>query len=200
MNQRWMIQTVMMFVFAGLLQFSYAQDEYGMGGNVYPLKNNIQINPAGFLQFGPMVQLEIKVAPSVVIFPHVRLAGLGLLSHLAVDYDNLDVSSMALGAGVRMLPGSGKHRPYFGIVGEYGWGTGSDNAGEYYNAVNYEHTYFTIVGNGGFRWRFGSMFIQAGGYAGVVIETSDRRLDPVIEYGNDTEFIAMLEFAFGFEF
>ena len=99
-----------------------------------------------------------------------------------------------------MLPGSGKHRPYFGMITEYGWGTGSDEGGDYDAAAEYEHTYFTIVGNGGFRWRFSSMFIQAGGYVGVVVETSDRRIDPEFEYGNDTEFIAMLEFAFGFEF
>ncbi len=188
------------FVLFIIVQLSFGQDEYGMSNNEYPLKSNIQFNPAGFLQFGPMIQAEIKVAPNFVVFPHLRLAGLGLMSHLAVDYDNLDVSSMAFGAGFRMLPGSGKHRPYFGLITEYGWGTGSDDAGEYYNGAEYRHSYFTVIGNGGFRWRFNTMFIQLGGYAGVVIETEDKRIDYEVDYGTDTEFIAMLEFAFGFEF
>lgn len=189
-----------MAVIFGVFQQGFAQDEYGMRSTRYPVKTNIQFNPMGFLQFGPMVQLEIKVAPHFVVFPHVRFAGLGLLSHLVVDYDNLDVSSMAFGGGMRVLPGSGKHRPYFGFISEYGWGTGSDESGAYYDGGEYRHAYVTIVGNGGFRWRFSSMFIQVGGYAGVVIETEDKRVDYNVDYGNDVEFLGMLEFAFGFEF
>jgi len=185
---------VLSFVFS-MTGTGLAQKGYDFGES-YPLKSSIQFNPVGFLQFGPMVDFEIRVTDNFVLFPHVRFAGLGLLSHLSVDYDYLDVTSMAFGGGFRILPGSGKHRMYFGGVAEYGWGTGSND----WDDSEYRHSYISMVGNVGYRWRFSSMYIQTGGYLGLVFETEDVRTDYHVDYGNDVLFMAMLEFAIGFEF
>ena len=172
----------------------------GNAQSSYPVKSNLQFNPLGFVQFGPIIQAEIAIAPNFVLFPHARFAGLGLLSHLSVDYDEFDVSSMAFGGGFRVLPGRGKHRPYAGALVEYGWGTGQDSGGGYYNAAKYRHSYVSVIGNGRFRWRFSKLIMQAGAYVGAVIETEDVRTDVHVDYGTDVLFIAMLEFGIGFEF
>ena len=183
-----------------VLVFIFVLSMQGVAQSSNPVKSNLQFNPLGFVQFGPIIQAEIAVAPSFVLFPHARFAGLGLLSHLSVDYDEFDVSSMAFGGGFRVLPGSGKHRPYVGALVEYGWGTGQDSGSDYYNAAKYRHSYVSVIGNGGFRWRFNKLIMQAGAYAGAVIEIEDVRTDVDVDYGNDVLFIAMLEFAIGFEF
>jgi len=179
-----------------LLVFLFILSAKGIAQNNYALNSNLQFNPLGFVQFGPVLQAEIAIAPKIVLFPHVRFAGLGLLSHLSVDYDEFDVSSMALGGGFRIFPGKGKHRFYAGGLAEYGWGTGRDS----YDEAKYRHSYISAIGNAGFRWRFNKFFIQTGAYVGAVFETEDVRTDEHVDYGNDVDFIGMLEFALGFEF
>jgi len=173
----------------------FAQNEYATSKD-FPLKSNLQINPLGFFQFGPMVQIELKVAPNVVVYPHIRFSGLGLLYHLIVEYDEVDLSSMAMGGGFRVSPGSSRHRFYFGGLGEYGWGSGRYD----WSSGEYEHAYISILGNAGYRWRFNKIFIQTGGYVGLAVEIKDERTDVDVEFSKEIFFLGMLEFAIGFEF
>jgi hypothetical protein len=166
------------------------------------------INPIGILQFGPIVQLEIRVGSGSIIGPHVRFAGFGLLTHVANDYDETSLGSMAVGFGFKQLigPSSTRHKFYIGAVTEYGWGSGTSEEWDYVYGrdvdAEYQHKYISVVANTGYRWRFRSgMFLNLGAFAGAAFETEDIKTYPRnVEYPTEVLFLGMIEFSFGWEF
>lgn len=183
--------------------------------NNAPLGNfGILINPLGFVQFGPVAQVEIKVAPNMVIGPHFRWAGLGLLTHAVMDYDQFDAANTAaVGIHFKQFLGTPNalHRYYVGCFAEYGWVDAardydmyywvpSSVGGGYYSSAGYNYSYISLIGNIGRRWRFSPFFINLGLIAGLALEINDEMYEPEsIKYSNDLFFVGMLELSFGFE-
>jgi hypothetical protein len=170
---------------------------------------SILINPLGFIQFGPIIQGEFKVAPNTLIGPHIRFSGLGLLYHAIVDYDETSFSSMAVGIGAKQFFGSSQspHRFYAGGFAEYGWGSGINretiwNSVSYkYEDAKYDHSYISLLSNFGYRWRFSTVFLNVGLIAGMAAEIEDKMNYPHLEeYSKDIFFLGMAEVSIGFEF
>lgn len=181
---------------------SFSQNEMGNFG--------ILINPAGFLQFGPILQGEIKLGPNTIIGPHVRFIGLGLLYHLIVEYDEASLSGMGIGVAFKQFFGrsASQNQFYFGASAEYGWGSGKNlDSGWDWRLqrtvdTEFEHAYIGLSGNFGYRWRFGSgLFMNLGAMIGIGIEVEDKQTYPYeTEYEHELYPLGMVEFAFGWSF
>jgi len=156
------------------------------------------INPLGILQFGPIVQMEFRTGSGFVLGPHVRFAGFGLLTHIVNDYEETDLSSMAVGFGFKGLMGPSRtpHKFYIGAMTEYGWSGGRDD--DWYE-TEYSNKYITVFANLGYRWRFQSgMFLNLGAFLGVAYVFEDK--SNYVDYGSDVIPLPMLELSFGWEF
>jgi len=156
-------------------------------GEVKPMSNvDILFNPLGFLQFGPMVDLEIQTSRGLFFVVDLRWHGLGLLSHLIEETD-LSVASTAAGVGLRYFfqSPSTPHAPYVGFLTEFGinWFLDGNSDG-----------YIAFVLNPGYRWRFGKTAINVGfvvGAGATVFNTYPNSYMTVIP-------VAMLELSFAF--
>jgi hypothetical protein len=174
-------------------------------GQVQPMKAlDLLVNPLGFLQFGPVVQLDFRITPALYGNAHVRLHGLGLLSHLILDSEP-QYYAFAVGGGVRYFFVSQyvPHAPYVGFIAEFGY---NPYFGDVDTAYEYEGTslYLTFVANGGYRWRFGTFILQVGAYAGVSPTISSQwhyLSTPSVSREGDltTVFFGMLELSIGWE-
>lgn len=156
------------------------------------------INPLGILQFGPIVQMEFRTGSGFVLGPHIRFAGFGLLTHIVNDYEETDLSSMAVGFGFKGLigPSSRPHKFFIGAMTEYGWGGGKD---EDYWETEYSNKYISLIANAGYRWRFQSgMFLNLGAFLGAAFIFEDK--SNFVDYGNSVIPFAMIDLSFGWEF
>ncbi|MBN2351439.1 MAG: hypothetical protein JXD23_02645 [Spirochaetales bacterium] len=125
------------------------------------------LQPLGFLQFGPIAELELRLAPSLSMSFHIRLHGLGLLSHLLVT-DGTEFWGAAAGLGMRyfLYPTDAPHAWFFGGMVEVGVNGFYGDAGlaTAYHGVS---IFMVAAANGGYRWRFGAFILEAGIYVGV---------------------------------
>ncbi len=125
------------------------------------------LQPLGFLQFGPIAEVELRLAPSLSMSFHVRLHGLGLLSHLLVT-DDTAYWGTAAGIGMRyfLYPSAAPHAWFFGGMVEIGVNGFSGDAGlaTAYRGVS---IFMVAAANGGFRWRLGAFILEAGVYLGI---------------------------------
>lgn len=173
-------------------------------GPAEPLASSyLLLNPLGFLQFGPMVDLEFRVTPQLYGMAHLRLQGLGLLAHL-ISYDQMAYWSTAVGGGVRYFFTSGAtpNAPYVGGALEVGYNPYYGDLSYPLDAYHGQSVYLTIAANGGYRWRFDKFVMNVGGYVGVaptVYSQWSYDIAPSVMYnGNlDATFFAMVELSLG---
>jgi small nuclear ribonucleoprotein (snRNP)-like protein len=130
------------------------------------------VDPLGFLQIGPAVEVGMWIGPSTLIGVAWRFEGLGLLTQAlgSSSTSTLDPLSMGFqGMLYQLLPGSGPNRWYIqGLVG-YGWGATSGDEGTIY-AWRVEWSHLELAVGVGYRWRFPSRFfldLGAVGGAGI---------------------------------
>ncbi len=165
------------------------------------------VNPLGFFQFGPILDLELRVQPNVVAFLHYRHTAFGALAHalMVSEKEELSASSGAFGGGLRYLfpLARGPHRPYIGFLIEYGW-TGYRGSIGYSDEYEGTSKYVDFIANGGFRWNFQPLMVNVGAYlgSGSVLENEYKYKDTgeVVQGKKDSMVIAMLELSFGFAF
>ena len=201
-----------LFIFAVLS--SHAQDEGsipGGGNSIRGLpKTTASINVLGLLQFGPILQTEIRLGQSpIYLSPHFRYQYLGLATHLFFaqnDFTFVAPDNYGAGVSLRVLfdNDNSSNVGYFGFGLEYNQGTSKRLP----NDPDFEETEFfqglAYIANGGYRWRNQSgRFISVGINVGVNTTISDKLYftktpDQVTEFDN-TLFIAMLDFSFGWE-
>ena len=152
------------------------------GGHPLPAIDLV-INPLGLLQFGPIVDLELRATPGLYLLLHLRFHGLGVISHVMESY-TLSIPSFAGGTGLRYFftPQTGS-TGYLGFVVEVGhnWFT-----------EGYEDTYITFVANGGYRWTFGSTMMNLGAYLGAAQTVANDLPDALFPLTP----VAMLELSF----
>lgn len=175
-----------------------------------PLGNAaLVINPLGFIQFGPVVDFEFKVVKDFFMFPHLRWSSMGLLYQLIATEGgewSLDPTTMAAGWGFKRFFGNpaNPNKGYTSLILEYGWGKSYGDQGSSYEWEN-KFSYFTIIGNIGYRWRFNKFLLNLGFDLGVAPELTDEWWyvnDPgdIHENSIDLYAVYMLEFSFGWEF
>ena len=136
----------------------------------------LQVNALGFLQFGPFLKAEIKIAPSVFFTPHVRLHAFGIASQAVsmgdADTIGIDPTSLGIGIGImRFFPTAGTaNGVYSSVIGEYGWITAIKDKGKSWEWRT-ETLGLVIMTNVGYRWRTDritySLGLLLGGYFGL---------------------------------
>ena len=134
-------------------------------------------NPLGFLQFGPILDFELRVLPDLLVLGHFRYHSMGVISHVIQDQfgSELKMNSIALGAGMRYLfpLSASPNRPYLGFLLENCWAHYIDNVDES-DELEGTNTLFIYMVNGGYRWRFADGFLLGvGGYVGQASTLSD---------------------------
>lgn len=179
-------------------QPTYHSKNYELG------KVHLGFQPAGFLQFGPVIELHFRIGENFLLGPQVRFTSLGLAYHAVTDFEATMVGISA-GASFKHFPIKNQENKFyygFGIEWEYGETEGND--GDWYG----NHGGLVFSANAGYRFRFGSGFyINLGAYAGVYQNV----WDVWYYYDDDTEhiseeddgaahFYGYLEFGIGIEF
>ena len=179
--------------------------------NEYPIsKVAISVNPVGFVQFGPLVNIEVGLSKSLVVNAHVRFSSVGLLTYVVNDDpDGLDeLSGIAFGAGSIYFFGKQRSKPYAGILLEF---EKLELLYAQFDSWEWKETdqNGVFVCNGGYRFRFKSgFFINTGAYLGAAVTKyewnytePDYGLDDAEpREGTDVTPFGMVEVTLGFEF
>jgi len=137
---------------------------------------NIYFQPLGFVQFGPIVGLEIKVAEIAVLDAHWRYSKLGVAYNAIAgtfldDDEYLLPSSMAFGGGVRFLiPTKSPHRPYAGALFEFNLEKRIEDEDQSYESERDSRS-LVFATAGGYRFRIGNSFnLSLGGMFGAAFD------------------------------
>ncbi|MBN1597444.1 MAG: hypothetical protein JW894_04075 [Bacteroidales bacterium] len=153
--------------------------------------------PAGFLQFGPIVEFEFRVGESFMLGTHFRYSSLGLAYVLINDFDNT-LNCFGIGFSFKHFPAvTQKNKFYYGIHTELDFG---DYVGDDWYGTSRAVIPMTNVG---YRFRFGSgFFINLGLFTGVYINTYDVWYEDGYEYDDSgwATFFGLAEFGLGVEF
>jgi len=161
---------------------------------------HLGFQPAGFLQFGPVIELGFRVGNNFVIGPQFRYTSLGLAYNAINDFENT-LLCFGFGATFKHFPATNqKNKFYYGVGFEY----------EYSDFDDYDDWYgssagVVIITNVGYRWRFGSGFyINLGAFAGAYVNIYDQWYDYDDDELHDesgwTQFYGYIEFGIGVEF
>jgi hypothetical protein len=196
---------MMFFIAAGTVNAAQSGTEVGRG--------EFDFNPAGFLMFGPIVNLGFRVGESTFIDGNFRWSYPGLI-YQVLETDGFENEANINGGGVGtrvihlFIQKGSPHCMYIGGIFEYTWG-GSKYTDDDYPSENWERKWrgYALMANIGYRFRFESGFyMQLGGMAGFHnqykaewhhTDSSDKRIH---EDPEGVRLIAMLEFAVGTEF
>ncbi len=182
----------------------YGQEDSSVPGETddFP-KSTFHINPLGLLQFGPIFMYESRLGTgSAYLAPYFRFGYLGVLTHLSWDADK--VSPLNLGFGMMFKAYSSTDQGnaiYYGGGLEYSVGQANYDTDTSFETQE-KFTGLAVLGNVGHRWRYTSgNFINLGLITGVVLTIKDEEWyvsdDSLFATYDETLFIAMLEFSFG---
>jgi hypothetical protein len=169
----------------------------------------LSVNPLGFVQFGPMVNMEFGFPNNMVLNIHTRFPSAGLLSYVVLDHsDGIDdLSGIAFGGGLLFFMTDNKHKPYVGGLLEYHTADILYGEGDSWEWDKTENA-LVIAANGGYRFRFGHFFLNTGAFLGAAFVSYEwEYTDPSYgEYdddprdGTDVQPFGMLEVTLGVEF
>lgn len=162
-----------------------------------PEKNlAILINPLGFVQFGPQLDLEVKLIPNLYLIGVFRIHSLGMISHMITDSMK---SGYAFGGGLRKFFRNPVTANAFYIGEQEQYGIiyrGNDN----YTGTS---TYIASAFDAGYRWRLQGFLFSLGILAGIAPALTDtwHYYSDNITHNNPlkTYFFGMLEIEVGFE-
>ena len=107
---------------------------------------NIQVDPLGFIFFGPQLSVDFQFADMIAIGPYARwnYAGViyqGIVTEWFSNETSPSVASYGIGFGAKFIPpiGSGKHRPYVDVGFEKFKGKDSYDPGGSFGRHYYEY-------------------------------------------------------------
>ncbi|MEP1094242.1 MAG: hypothetical protein ABJG78_03995 [Cyclobacteriaceae bacterium] len=169
-------------------------------------QSSFNVNPLGFLQFGPIFQYESKIGPTTYIVPYFRYAFAGVATHLvwtAFEEDSeLSASTAAVGVGVKSFASSGDSWYYGGIL-DFAWATARYDVSQP-DATEEKATSLGLVSNFGYRWRSDhGTYVNVGLLAGASFDLKDEeRFISTGELYSDNSAVGifgMLELSFGWE-
>jgi hypothetical protein len=161
------------------------------------------INPLGFLQFGPEVELEVKTIPNLYLVGMLRWHGVGVLSNVLTSH--LDIGALGYGGGLRYFIRTPETPDalYVGMFTQFtsGTRTGTDDIGDW------KGSFSNVAGGGeiGYRWRYKPGLITVGAFGGAAHDLASEWhyvSGNTVKHNNDllTYVFGMLELSFGVEF
>lgn len=193
---------------------------------IYSMKGfAASINPLGFLQFGPMINLEYGITDDFVLNVHWRFPALGYLTK-QTNYDDgypEKLTGWSIGGGVfyHFKNIKNNNRAYLGLLYSYyetsanyqyqewpsyhNYGSNSYTTYSYkYGWNNYEYVKLFYL-NGGYRFRYDNgFFINIGAYLGIARGSYSWSDYSEGEYNSGTgkveKLYGMLELSLGWQF
>ena len=168
----------------------------------------VSLNPLGFVQFGPLLTVEMSVGDNLSALAYSRFVPLGVLSYFLYDDEVSRLSGIGLGAGALYFFGHQQHRPYVGGFLEYASSDALLAEGDQWESSERSRS-FGFIFNAGYRFRFdGGFFVNTGLFLGSALanwewEYSDLSYgvgDSEPRSGRSLVPFGMLEFAVGMAF
>ncbi|MEQ8904435.1 hypothetical protein [Ekhidna sp.] len=169
-------------------------------------ENSFNVNPLGFLQFGPIFQYEVALSDRTYIVPYFRYAFAGVVTHAAwtgfEEDSELSAGTAALGLGLKSYAQDGNSMYYGGFL-DFSWGTARYDVSEI-DATEEKATNLGLISNFGYQWRTGdSSYLNLGLYAGAsfTLKDEERYINTGELYAsyNEVVIFAMLELSFGWD-
>lgn len=167
---------------------------------------SFNINPLGLLQFGPIFQLESKIAPQTVIAPYFRYAFAGVATHAIwtgfEEDSELSAGTAAVGVGLKNFATTDDSWYYGGIL-DFSWATARYDVSEI-DATEEKATTLALVSNFGYRWRSGrGTYINVGLLAGASfdLKAEERFISTGDLYSDNAAvgIFGMFELSFGWD-
>jgi hypothetical protein len=165
----------------------------------------LSINPLGFLQFGPIINAEIRLTKSLALNTHVRFPSLGLIMNAIMQDEESeldDISGIAFGMGMPYFFGERQNKPYVGYIIDYQQLNVVYDKGNTYEWSELDKT-VVFAFNGGYRFRFNNgFFLNTGTYLGVASTKWESKYTDgsPSKDGKDIVPFGMLELSLGIEF
>jgi hypothetical protein len=153
---------------------------------------SIDVNAAGFIVLGPMVNLDFRIAGKTYAGAYYINHKMGLLAGTLIfgsDIDSFSPKSMGFGLGVKhYFKENEKHNAwYFGIDAGYSYNQASYHSGDFDNEKIEKVDNLVFIGSGGYRWNFGKhVYIDLGLQLGIAYALEDK-LNWVYTYNATTE-------------
>jgi hypothetical protein len=207
---RYKIITKLAIVFSIVLLIAIPQNLFAQefeDNSISPFA--ISVNPLGFVQFGPIINVEFGFPNNLVLNIHTRFPSAGLLTYVALDHEDGidDLSGKAFGAGLLYFFTDKRHKPYIGGLLEYHTADilyGQGDAWEWDKTENA----IVVIANGGYRFRFGHFFLNTGAYLGAAFvnyewdytDPSYGEYDDDPRDGSEVQPFGMIEVTLGLEF
>jgi len=173
---------------------------------------NLQIDPLGFLFFGPQITLDFQFANMIAVGPYFRYhyAGLiyqGVVTDWFSDETTTSPASYSFGfQGKFLIPvGTGQHRPYVEVGYERSIGSDSWDPGGTWGRRIYEYKSNVIHFNAGYRLLTNSSF-NISAAIGIGISTDTESIgyyefgdDPTDYYPLETRILPMVQLLLGWQ-
>lgn len=204
---------ILIVAFLTYFNQSYSQHPQKLG-SIFNRDHNlpavtVNFNPIGFFLYGPIIQMEFKVAHHSFIVPWLRYNYAGAASqYLWTDFEDDDYyspSSISFAAGYKRfeLLRSRKRLIYYGLFGELIHEKGLHNT-ESYNEYEQTHVAVAIYGNIGYRMKFNNNFyISLGILPGYSIDLKNEgtyiNSQEPLELSRKNRIAGMLDIAFGWK-
>jgi hypothetical protein len=173
---------------------------------------NLQVDPLGFLFFGPQITLDFQFANMIAVGPYFRYhyAGLiyqGVVTDWFSDVTTTSPASYSFGFQAKFLipVGSGQHRPYVEVGYEKSKGSDSWDPGGTWGKRIYEYKSNVIHFNAGYRLLTNSSF-NLSAAVGVGISTDTKSIgyyefgdEPTDYYTLETRILPMIQLLLGWQ-
>lgn len=176
----------------------------------YPIsKFSLSVNPLGFIQFGPLINVEFGINSNLVFNTHVRIPSAGVVSYIVHEVgDDDSMSGFAVGGGLIYFAGSKQSKPYIGFLAEYDRTNKVFDVGEDWETAEKDNIGVFLF-NAGYRFRFeNGFYINTGAFLGTAFSSWESKYTnssyyvygPRVKSGTDMVPFGMLEMTIGIEF
>jgi hypothetical protein len=208
---------LLILVFIALMHQSYSQVSERMD-SIYRNKGadlpayTINFNLVGVAFYGPIIQMEFRVANRSYIVPWIRYSYAGVVSQYQwtnfEDFNKYDPSSFGIAVGYKtFIPGDvNRQLIYWGFFGEFIHEKGLHNTDEHNEEYEQTRMAAAIYANVGYRWKSKrNFYISLGILPGFAYDLKNESIytvsqGPVPGSSKQNRFIGMIDMAFGWNF
>jgi hypothetical protein len=205
---------ILILIFITLFYHSFAQQKRKLD-SIFKRDHNlpaltINFNPVGLLLYGPIIQMEFKVAHHSYLTPWLRYNYAGLTSqYLWTDFEEDDdyyfPSSISVAAGFKRfeLLRLKERLMYYGFFVELIHEKGLHNM-ESYNEYEQTHMAVAVYGNIGYRMKFnGNFYINLGILPGFSFDIKNEGLytnsEEPLNISKKNRIVGNVDLAFGWK-
>jgi hypothetical protein len=208
---------ILIFLLIAFFHQSYSQVSDRMD-SIYRNKGadlpawTVNFNLVGVAFYGPIIQMEFRVANRSYVVPWIRYSYAGAISQYQwtnfEDFNKYDPSSVAIAAGYKTFIPGDKNRQliYYGFFGEFIHEKGLHNTDEHNEEYEQIRNAVAVYLNVGYRWQSKrNFYLSLGILPGFAYDIKNEGTftvsqGPVPGINKEYRFIGMIDMAFGWNF